>query len=93
MSAVCRAQAELPRLCLRMLALPEAAAPGLPRAELQAHLRAAAERASGPAGQPAADGVSLLGPPPADGCLDAGQALWAEVSCWVPACKCAQYFS
>ena len=77
----CCTQAELPQLCLRMLALPEAAAPGLPRAELQAHLRAAAERELRPAEQPAADGASLLGPPPADGCLDAGQALWVEVGC------------
>ncbi len=70
----------MPWLCLRALALPEVAAPGLPRAELQAQLQAAAACAS-PAGAAASQpGVPcmLLEPPP-DGCLDAGQALWAEV--------------
>ncbi|KAK9821758.1 hypothetical protein WJX81_004662 [Elliptochloris bilobata] len=78
--ALCRAAcpAELPQLCLRMLALPLAAAPQLPRAELQAHLLAAALEQAAPTGQQAAGGASLLGPPPGDGCLDAGQALWAE---------------
>ena len=66
----------MPALCLRMLALPPPAAPAPPRAELQARLQAAAARPV-PA-DAAAAAPALLGPPPADGCLDAGPALWVE---------------
>ncbi len=66
----------MPALCLRMLALPPAAAPAPPRAELQARLQAAAARPV-PA-DAAAAAPALLGPPHADGCLDAGPALWFE---------------
>lgn len=70
----------MPQLCLRMLALPEGAAPGLPRGDLQAELQAAATGA-GPASAEAeaAAAPTLLGPA-SGGDLDAGQALWAEVS-------------